>query len=227
VSPEVQDFLERAAESMAEASDLERHGVRPEVPGSTPPTGSNSISFLSPRRQDAKVGTALPAGAEGRLLSVRVVRFSSPHRFCLFPAFLCAFASLRDHHLSLFEPVRKRMCCLCFAALALGPVSVAAGESAAALPPEAKTTVERFQAGPSVFIENRGQWDHDSILFALDSQGANVGLTAEGPRFQLFRREPRIGPAPAPEPPKHGRRPGETASSEPARAPVPLPLLPR
>lgn len=58
------------------------------------------------------------------------------------------------------------------------------------VPPTAEQALQRFQQGESVFIENRGQWEAAQILFALDSQGANVGVTAEGPRFQLFRREP-------------------------------------
>ncbi len=55
-------------------------------------------------------------------------------------------------------------------------------------PPEAKAAVARYMAGPSVFIQNLGQWDAPEILFALDGTGANVGLTERGPKFQLFRR---------------------------------------
>ncbi len=55
-------------------------------------------------------------------------------------------------------------------------------------PPEAKAAVARYMAGPSVFIQNLGQWDAPEILFALDGTGANVGLTDRGPKFQLFRR---------------------------------------
>jgi len=54
--------------------------------------------------------------------------------------------------------------------------------------PEAKAAVQKFMAGPSVFIQNDGQWADSSIRFALDSSGANVGLTDHGPRFQLFRQ---------------------------------------
>ncbi len=49
--------------------------------------------------------------------------------------------------------------------------------------------------GPSVFIENAGQWADGAIKFALDGTGANVGLTDRGPRFQLFRREAPVSGA--------------------------------
>jgi hypothetical protein len=48
--------------------------------------------------------------------------------------------------------------------------------------------MEPFAKGPSVFIENVGQWADSSVRYALDGTGANVGLTDKGPRFQLFRR---------------------------------------
>jgi len=51
--------------------------------------------------------------------------------------------------------------------------------------------------GPSVFIENAGQWGAPEIRFALDGQGANVGLTDRGPKFQLFRELPRPAEAAA------------------------------
>ncbi len=54
--------------------------------------------------------------------------------------------------------------------------------------PEAKAAVAQYMAGPSVFIQNLGQWNAPEILFALDGTGANVGLTGHGPKFQLFRR---------------------------------------
>jgi hypothetical protein len=54
--------------------------------------------------------------------------------------------------------------------------------------PRARAAVQQFMAGPSVFIENAGQWADGSIRFALDGSGANVGLTDQGPRFQLFRK---------------------------------------
>ena len=53
--------------------------------------------------------------------------------------------------------------------------------------PEARVKMQQFMEGDSVFIENAGQWPDSSIKFALDSRGANVGLTDRGPRFQLFR----------------------------------------
>lgn len=61
--------------------------------------------------------------------------------------------------------------------------------------PEARTKVQQFMQGDSVFIENAGQWPDTSIKFALDSRGANVGLTDHGPRFQLFRTKPGLTPA--------------------------------
>jgi len=42
-------------------------------------------------------------------------------------------------------------------------------------------------SGPSVFVSNEGQWADETIRFALDGFGANVGLTDFGPRFQVFR----------------------------------------
>ena len=54
--------------------------------------------------------------------------------------------------------------------------------------PQAKAAVQQFMAGPSVFIQNAGQWTDASVQFALDGSGANVGLTDQGPRFQLFRK---------------------------------------
>ena len=61
--------------------------------------------------------------------------------------------------------------------------------------PEARAKIQQFMAGDSVFIENAGQWQDTSIKFALDSRGANVGLTDRGPRFQLFRTKPGLTPA--------------------------------
>ena len=51
--------------------------------------------------------------------------------------------------------------------------------------PTAQAKIQQFMAGDSVFIENAGQWPN-FIRFALDSRGANVGITDQGPRFQLF-----------------------------------------
>jgi len=61
--------------------------------------------------------------------------------------------------------------------------------------PEARAKIQQFMQGDSVFIENAGQWPDSSIKFALDSRGANVGLTDHGPRFQLFRTKPGLTPA--------------------------------
>ncbi|MBI2928721.1 MAG: hypothetical protein HYY24_23915 [Verrucomicrobia bacterium] len=55
--------------------------------------------------------------------------------------------------------------------------------------------LDNFIKSSAVFIENRGQWPDEMIRFALSSHGVNVGLTGEGPRFQLFQREPRAGVA--------------------------------
>jgi len=60
--------------------------------------------------------------------------------------------------------------------------------------PEARAKIQQFMGGDSVFIENAGQWPDTSIKFALDSRGANVGLTDRGPRFQLFRTKPEAKP---------------------------------
>ncbi len=40
----------------------------------------------------------------------------------------------------------------------------------------------------AAFIKNAGQWLAPEIRYALDSHGVNVGLTDQGPRFQIFAR---------------------------------------
>ncbi len=65
------------------------------------------------------------------------------------------------------------------------PVSIET--EGATVDPQAHAAVQQFMSGSSVFIKNEGQWPDDSIAFALDGSGANVGLTDAGPRFQLFR----------------------------------------
>ncbi len=81
-----------------------------------------------------------------------------------------------------------------FLALSLTLCGALAGEPAppdatvTAAPPQAKAAVAQYMSGPSVFIQNQGQWDAPEILFALDGTGANVGLTERGPKFQLFRK---------------------------------------
>jgi len=81
----------------------------------------------------------------------------------------------------------------------LAAAGVAGTESApsAAASPQAQAAVAAFMQGPSVFIENAGQWGAPEIRFALDGQGANVGLTDRGPKFQLFRELPRPAEAAA------------------------------
>ena len=63
------------------------------------------------------------------------------------------------------------------------------GAQTSAADPAAQAKMQQFMEGDSVFIENAGQWP-DFIRFALDSRGANVGITDHGPRFQLFRQKP-------------------------------------
>ncbi len=58
-----------------------------------------------------------------------------------------------------------------------------------------KPVAEKFMQSSGVFIENRGQWPDETIRFVLSSHGVNAGLTDEGPRFQMFQREPRAGVA--------------------------------
>jgi hypothetical protein len=55
--------------------------------------------------------------------------------------------------------------------------------------PLAQVVMEKLAHSPAVFIENQGQWEDETIRFALSSMGANVGLTDEGVRFRLFQRE--------------------------------------
>lgn len=61
--------------------------------------------------------------------------------------------------------------------------------------PDAGAKIQRFMTGDLVFIENEGQWPDTSIKFALDSRGANVGLTDRRPRFQLLSTKPGLTPA--------------------------------
>ena len=49
--------------------------------------------------------------------------------------------------------------CSCFAAFAQAPE--------AKVDPKAQAVVQQFQKGPSVFIENQGQWADESIRFPL------------------------------------------------------------
>lgn len=56
----------------------------------------------------------------------------------------------------------------------------------AALSPAAQGAVQ-LMTGEPVFVQNLGQWDDPSIHYALAGTGANVGLTDQGPSFQLFR----------------------------------------
>jgi len=74
--------------------------------------------------------------------------------------------------------------------------------------PKAQAAVQQFMAGASVFIENAGQWADTSIRYALDGRGANVGLTDQGPRFQVFRQTEEAAPV------ADGSIPDTRASSE-------------
>ena len=83
--------------------------------------------------------------------------------------------------------------------------------------PSEKVVMEKLAKSPAVFIENRGQWEDETIRYALSGMGANVGLASEGLRFQLFRRQ--ADPQAAPDtvqdaeagsgPDTQGERPGE------------------
>jgi len=81
--------------------------------------------------------------------------------------------------------------------------------------PEARAKIQQFIQGDSVFIENAGQWPDTSIKFALDSRGANVGLTDHGPRFQLFKTvsSPSI-PSISSMPPEPGQKTAPPPPSE-------------
>ncbi len=81
-----------------------------------------------------------------------------------------------------------------FAEQAGGTASPPAASGTAS--PQAQAAVQKMMMGPSVFIENQGQWADSDIKFALDSRGMNVGLTDKGPRFQLFKQE-KQGPTQA------------------------------
>lgn len=92
------------------------------------------------------------------------------------------------------------MCALAAAGTAGTAGADTAPQAPAEASPQAKAAVSAFMQGPSVFIENAGQWGAPEIRFALDSQGANVGLTDRGPKFQLFRELPRPEAEPAADP---------------------------
>ena len=62
------------------------------------------------------------------------------------------------------------------------------------VPPLAQQALQKFNTSPPLFIENKGQWEDDSIRFAYSSGGVNVGFTDEGLRFQLIRRSPQTQP---------------------------------
>lgn len=94
---------------------------------------------------------------------------------------------------------RRLLGCLVAAAAVLAGAETAP-QAPAEASPQAKAAVASFMQGPSVFIENAGQWGAPEIRFALDGQGANVGLTDRGPKFQLFRELPRPEAEPAADP---------------------------
>lgn len=95
---------------------------------------------------------------------------------------------------------RRLLGCLVAAAAVLAAGAETAPQAPAEASPQAKAAVASFMQGPSVFIENAGQWGAPEIRFALDGQGANVGLTDRGPKFQLFRELPRPEAEPAADP---------------------------
>ena len=65
------------------------------------------------------------------------------------------------------------------------PLTAATAEVQAPVP--AQALAERFQQTPPQFVENRGQWPDSAVRFALSRGRVNVALTANGPRFQLWR----------------------------------------
>ncbi|MFH0964927.1 MAG: SBBP repeat-containing protein, partial [Planctomycetota bacterium] len=46
-----------------------------------------------------------------------------------------------------------------------------------------------FSTSPALFVKNQGQWEDESIRYALQSSGLNVGFTDQGPVFHLFEQE--------------------------------------
>jgi len=54
---------------------------------------------------------------------------------------------------------------------------------------EQQAALEKLMSSEPVFVENQGQWEDETIRFALSANGANVGLTDAGLRLQLFRRD--------------------------------------
>ncbi len=77
--------------------------------------------------------------------------------------------------------------CLAFPALAQG--GTADGER----PSLESMAASALSEGEAAFIQNAGQWPAAEIRYALDSHGVNVGLTDQGPRFQVFRPEEETG----------------------------------
>jgi len=83
-------------------------------------------------------------------------------------------------------------------------IPLAADRTGGTASPQAQAAVQQMMTGPSVFIENQGQWGDSDIKFALDSRGMNVGLTDKGPRFQLFRVTTERNLRARPNPPLRG-----------------------
>ena len=61
-----------------------------------------------------------------------------------------------------------------------------------------KAVQTAFSKGDAAFIKNVGQWSAAEIRYALDTHGINVGLTDQGPRFQIFQRKAAAPPSSTP-----------------------------
>jgi hypothetical protein len=60
--------------------------------------------------------------------------------------------------------------------------------------------IAAFNLSSAVFVENRGQWSDDSIKYAFNGQGINVGFTDTGPVLELMRAKEDGASAAPPDP---------------------------
>ena len=79
--------------------------------------------------------------------------------------------------------------------------------------PGAEQAIELFHTSPAVFIENRGQWEDDSVRFVHQGRGANIAHTDAGPIFELYRD---VAPEDAPPNPADESFPPDRLDEAPA-----------
>jgi fibronectin type 3 domain-containing protein len=50
----------------------------------------------------------------------------------------------------------------------------------------ATSNIDLLSGSPAIFVQNKGQWD-SAVRYALQSSGANILMTDQGPVFQIFK----------------------------------------